>query len=450
MPTPPTPKEDLDRILASARSLGVEIDEEEALQWLTAMAATNADDVSVDTKHGIYGQKISLLDFSPDDLAYFRQIGEIVEIPDRAGVVDTALALSGSAAQSKIQTHPGDCDFFERVNIKAATRDEACLLMAEILRDKILSKATGPTYRFMEAKFGTYPFSGTREGRPIKEGTPISWNLDEVEKGRIWVEDAEGKAASLDWDGVALDPGWTKLDWVVAHPPRRSLANASNNLDVTWEAPTGEIVPLDGQLDPYFQEVYLDAESIPLFTKLAKHVAADALDGYVGQLEKEVKKYVTGHPNYGKAAKRMYNIFRLSGRYPEAAYLRELFDEPATVLYQIAAVLRTVDEASLPGSDIDQDTVSNQLDELILRVTEVLEGKQEGEIVRRLLRLHGFLAKGDAAGRGEEAEAAQEEVMAVVNTFFFDRLVALPSIKVYIQGLQGPDAGEQTFIGKKN
>ena len=42
-----------------------------------------------------------------------------------AGKVETALALSGSAAQSKIQTYPGDCDFFERVNIIAPTRAEA-------------------------------------------------------------------------------------------------------------------------------------------------------------------------------------------------------------------------------------------------------------------------------------------------------------------------------------
>src|SRR3989304_5719319 len=131
MGTVPSPREDLDRIIASAQNLGVEIDEEEALQWLAAMAVTKADEVTVDPTHGIYGQKISLLDFSPDDLVYFRQIGRIVEIPDRPGVVETALALSGSAAQSKIQTHPGDCDFFERVNIKAGTRQQACQIMAE-------------------------------------------------------------------------------------------------------------------------------------------------------------------------------------------------------------------------------------------------------------------------------------------------------------------------------
>lgn len=435
----PTPREDLERILDSAQRLGVQIDETEAVQWLTAMAASRADEVEVDTRNGVYGQRISLLDFSPQDLAYFREIGRIVEIPDRPGVVETALALSGSAAQSKIQSHPGDCDFFERVNIKAPTRADACRILADVIREKILSTRSGSTYRLMEAKLGSYPFDGKRDGKAFKKGAPISWSPAEVEKGQVLVENAEGESVSLPWSDAANDSGWTKIDWVVAHPPRRALANASNNLDITWESPDGEIVPLDGQLDPYFQEVYLDADSIPLFTKLAKHVAADALDSYVAQLEHEVRKYITEHVNYGKAAKRMYNVFRLNGHYAEAAYLRELFNEPATVLYQISALLRTVDEASLPGSDIDPATIADQLDTLIVDVVDVLEGEKEKEIVKRLLHLRSLLAdRQAAAARDTEVVGAQADVMGLVNDFFYERLVVMPSIKAYIERLRQP------------
>ena len=134
----------------------------------------------------------------------------------------------------------------------------------------------------------------------------------------------------------------------MADPVRGQLANASNMLDVTWEAPDGTITPLDGYLDPYFQEVYLEAESVPIFSKLAQHVSADALDDYVSSLEKEVKKYLTKDINYGKAAKRMYNVFRLTGRYQEAAFLRELFDEPTTMLYQVWSLIRTIDDCCQP------------------------------------------------------------------------------------------------------
>ena len=54
--------------------------------------------------------------------------------------------------------------------------------------------------------------------------------------------------------------------------------------------------------------------------KAGQHVSANALEEYVTALGKEVNKYLTKDLNYGKAAKRMYNIFRLTGRYEEAAY----------------------------------------------------------------------------------------------------------------------------------
>ena len=72
-------------------------------------------------------------------------------------LVETALSLSGSAAQSKIQTYPGDCDYFERVNIIADTKSAACTILSKILKEKILSSFQGPTFRFIEAKFGNYP-----------------------------------------------------------------------------------------------------------------------------------------------------------------------------------------------------------------------------------------------------------------------------------------------------
>jgi hypothetical protein len=209
-------------------------------------------------------------------------------------------------------------------------------------------------------------------------------------------------------------------------------------LDVTWEAPDGTITPLDGYLDPYFQEVYLQAESIPVFSKLVRHVSEDALEDYVRQLEKEVSKYVTGEANYGKAAKRMYNVFRYTGRYQEAAYLRELFDEPTTVLYQVSALVRTLDEALSPGSDISLETVHQQADQLILSVVEALEGAVEMEMVKALLNLRRALdSKDDSQEKWEaEVEGSRQAALNIVNNFFYERLTAVPGIKTYIEQLQ--------------
>ncbi|MFN2305142.1 MAG: hypothetical protein ACK2TV_15545 [Anaerolineales bacterium] len=243
----------------------------------------------------------------------------------------------------------------------------------------------------------------------------------------------DGKPLTILWEEAAQDPGWCKLDWVVGDPIRGTLANASNMLDVTWEAPDGSITPLDGYLDPYFQEVYLEATSVPIFSKLSQHVSANALDDYVKVLEGEVRKYVTKNINYGKAAKRMYNIFRLTGRYKEAIYLRELFDEPTTMLYQVWALIRTVDDAIRSKSAFKQEHLIAQADHLMLEVIRVLEDAREPEIVSKILKFRdAILRQDDYDILSAEAEAARAEVINIVNNFFYDKLTALPEIKKYI------------------
>jgi len=438
MSTSKSPAANLKKIIASAQRLGVKMDEEEALQWLTAIVATQTtDDLVVDTRSGVFGYKVTMLDFSPKDLDYFRQIGKIVEIPDRPGVVETALALSGSAAQSKIQTYPGDCDYFERVNIKAASREEACRILSDVMREKAIQTMKGPTFQLIEVKFGSYPFETVKGEVTNKSGAPIAWNAGEVSIGQFDAFKPDGTAVVIRWEDVAAQPGWCKLDWVIADPVRSRLANASNMLDVTWETPDGSIIPLDGYLDPYFQEVYLEAESIPIFSKIAQHVSADALDDYVTQLEKEVNKYLTKDINYGKAAKRMYNVFRLVGRYEEAAFIRELFDEPASMLYQVWSLIRTIEDCCDPSTPITVEQVLAQTDQLIISVVSALEGEQETEIVRLLLKLRDDLSRQKTNQQlNPDAEAARDRVINVVNNFFYDKLTSVPSIKDYIDSFQ--------------
>lgn len=434
-----SPKEDLARIIQAAQRLGVELDESDAIQWLTAISAASGGDVVVDARSGVFGHKVSMLDFDTEDLAHFRQVGELVEFSDQPGVVETALALSGSAAQSKIQSYPGDADFFERVNIIAETRQQACEILAEMIHEKALDTAQGSTFQLIEVKFGSYPEDMRRGDRRMSAGEPISWDLDSIREGRIEGTHEDGSPAKVTWEQAGGDPGWCKLDWVVADPVRKTLANASNMLDVTWQTPEGEIVPLDGYLDPYFQEVYLQAESIPLFSKLVKHVSGDALDDYVTQLESEVEKYLTRDLNYGKAAKRMYNIFRLTGRYEEAAFVRELFDEPATLLYQVWSLVRTIDDVLGDERDIPLEVLLDQAEELVLDVVGVLEGPKEREIVRQLIRLRDAIQR-DVRSEdwGAQVSAVRAELINLVNNFFYDRLTAHPEIQSYMDRFASP------------
>ena len=437
--SPQYTRESIKDVIESAERMNVELNEDEAVEWLEAIkqAKESGDDIAFCERSGVFGQNIAMLDFSLDRLDYFRKIGSLVEFYDQPGKVETALALSGSSAQSKIQRFPGDADYFERVNIIAPTHEEACGILAEIMREKALSTTQGPTYQLIEVKMGSYPVDFVKGNRTYQAESPVSWDPDEIAAGKKVGFSPDGQPMEIIWEEAAQDPGWCKLDWVVADPILGTLANASNMLDVTWEAPDGSITPLDGYLDPYFQEIYLQAESVPIFTKLAQHVSADAMDEYVEALEGEVRKYLTKQVNYGKAAKRMYNIFRLNGSYAEAVYLRELFDEPASLLYQIWSLIRTVDDAIAAKAPFQTEQLIRQAEALMMEVIRVMEDVREAEIVRRILRFRDAIHNLESyEALSAEAEAAREEVINVVNNFFYEKMTAVPNIKAYMDSVQ--------------
>nr|HID14996.1 hypothetical protein [Anaerolineae bacterium] len=434
--TPPDAQQEVEQIIRTAKMLGVEVDETDVAHWLTAMAASGTMEWEVDEEAGIYGHEITLLDFDKATLERYRRIADVVQLPDLPNV-ETAISLAGSAAQGVIQLYPGDCDYFERVNIKAETREEACRVLADLMRDKALDKFEGPGYQLIEVKFGTWKSDVVKDGERIQAGSPISWSPDEVKAGKMRVFRASGEPWEVAWEYGCLDPGWCKMDWVIAEPEKGRVVNASNMLDVTWEAPDGSITPLDGFIDPYFQEVYLEAESVPLFTKLAQHISPQALDEYVQQLTGEVYKYTHKHVNYGKAAKRTYNIFRLTGRHGAAALIRELFDEPAALLYQVWSLLDTIDDASRADSTIDRETLVQQTDELIRDVVETCEGPLETEIVMALIRLRDQIT--GRVDLGEEWATliadSRAKVEQLVNEFFKAKLMGIPEVREFLEEL---------------
>jgi hypothetical protein len=423
------------RIATSAKRLGIEFNEQELEKWIERIVTPtqqSSDILIQDT--GVFGHKVTMLDFSPQELERFRKIGKIVEFDDVPGIVETALALSGSAAQSKIQTHPGDCDYFERVNIIAPTQADASKILADIMHEKALSSLSGENYQLTSVSFGGYPTDVIRNGKTKRKGAPIKWDIQQIKTKEVVVTDLEGNPLTITWDSVMNNPGWCKLDWIVVDETRGQLSNASNVLDVTWEAPDGTLYPLDGYLDGYFQEVYLDIQSIPIFTKLVKQLSTDSIDRYIEQLHKEVTKYTTGDkPNYGKAAKRLYNILRLNGQYEAAALMRELFDEPMALLYQVHAMIKTIQEAAEYEHVFATDSLLEKTENLILSAARVLSGEEEQDIIRYLLRCYRcLLLKEVKESLADEVKSAQDRVMKVLNQFFYDKMTAIPEVKIWI------------------
>jgi hypothetical protein len=420
-------------VLAAARDLGVELDAAEAEAWIASMSSEASGSLVVDVDAGVYGHRVTMADMDDAGVDRFRRMALIVGFEDRPPEVMTALALAGSAAQGRVHRFPADCDFFERIHIRAETREAACETLASVMGDKAKGTLAGPGFRLHEVKFGTWPTDVTVGDQSVRAGSPVSWTAADVERGEVAYASADGTPAAMSWAHAARQPGWCKLDWVIADPDRGGLANASNSLDVTWEAPDGTVTPLDGFLDPYFQEVYLESESIPLFSRLVKQMGADSVADYVEILEHEVHKYTVDEPNHGKAARRLYNIFRLTGRYAEAAYIRELFDEPVGALYQLAALLRTLDDAADSPDSFHADALVREVDTLIMSAIGALEGPSEAEMVGRLLRIRDAVATQAAeASYDTDLEAARSDAMLAVDEFFSRALRAVPSIAGYL------------------
>ena len=117
-------------------------------------------------------------------------------------------------------------------------------------------------------------------------------------------------------------------------------------------------------------------------------------------------------------------------------YLRELFDEPATMLYQVWSLIRTMDDCFGEAPRFTIQQLMAHIDKLIINVVDTLEGDEESEVVRMLLRLRDTLSTENAGkALSPQAEAARAELINIVNNFFYEKLSAVPAIKGYMDSI---------------
>lgn len=430
-------REELDEIVAAARQLGVEVNAQETAQWLVAMTqAEHQDAIAHDAQTGIFGHRIALLDFDADDLAYFRRLAKRVRTVAHPNV-ESAISISGSAAQGQVQLFPGDCDFFERVHIYAPSAKAAKTILREVMRATALRAFSEPDIVLIEVNLGTYPQDVLERGEPRAAGDPITWQPQDVVNGYIDVKGRDGMLYRLYWDDVEAGKGWTYLGWIVADRERGRIALASNMLDVTWQAPDGTVISLDGSVDPYFQEIYLEASELPIFTKVARQVTPDALNAYKSMMRSQVSHYTQQEPNFGKACKRLYNLFRLTEQVQAAAYVRELFDEPTAQLYQVPGLLEAADIALRdPRAEIDRATVLKQIDAVHEHVQNAAEGKDEARILAALVRLkYDVMREPPGSDWDEILHEVRKHCAEIVNEYFRTRLLSYPAIREYVDSL---------------
>jgi hypothetical protein len=431
-----------DPILA-ARRLGIEADASEARTWMLAVESGGAaGSLGVDRGLGVFGDRIALLDFDPDDLARIRRLVPHVRMVGRDDL-ESAIAISGSSAQGRVQLFPGDADFFERVHIHAETEAAAQQVLRDAMRATAVRAFDEPDIVLVEVNLGVYGEAAVERGRPRAVGDTITWTPDDIVAGRITVEveAATGTSRTIAWDDVAIGGGWVYLGWIVADRNEGRIALASVMVDPTWEDPTGTIRSLDGAVDPLAQEIYLEPEALELVGRVDDLVASDARDAYRAAMRSEAYHYTHVDPNYAKAAKRLYNLFRVADELEAAVYVGELFDEPTARLYQVPGLLDAADLALDPDSGIDRNTVLRQLDLVAAAIADVTDGSEEARLLGQLTRLRDAALEEGREG-GDWATVLAEvrgECVTIVNDFFRARLLAYERIRELVDGL-APEA----------
>jgi hypothetical protein len=105
-------------------------------------------------------------------------------------------------------------------------------------------------------------------------------------------------------------------------------------------------------------------------------------------------------------------------------------------MYQVAALVRTLDEADRPGAAFDHETMLKQADALIMAAIAALDGRSEAAMVERLLAVRNNLRSRRGAGdRTGEVDAVKTAALDAVNDYFRERLYAVPSIAAYLEEL---------------
>lgn len=416
---------------------GIELDEAAAQHWKLAVAASDPDEIGHETATGVFGDRVALLDFDPEDLAHLRRLVPRVRLVAHPAV-ESAIAISGSSAQGAIQLFPGDADFFERAHIRASSRDEAARVLRDVLRATALRALTEPDVVLVEANLGVFTEAAAVRGRPVGAGDPVTWLPADVEAGLLRTDAGPGLASrEIQWDEVDVGRGWVYLGWIVADRAQARIRLASLMVDATWEDDAGKVHALDGAIDPLAQEIYLDPAVLPLVNRLDAEVPARAHDAYREAMRSESRHYAVVAPHYAKAAKRIYNLCRADGLLDAAAYVRELFDEPAARLYQVPGLLEAADHALDPASGIDKGIVLAQLELVAGAIAEVTDGALEAALVADVARLKRCVTgSGPADEWADVLAAVSSRSSALVDEFFRERLFANDAVREVIDSLR--------------
>lgn len=412
-------------LVAAIEAAGVAVDAP-GRAWLGAVAAALAEPGDFVVAAGFGGHELALLDFDAAAAERVRGLARLVATPAAPDLL-TGLAVTGSAAQNRIQPFPADVDFFERVHLLAPTRRAAERRLAEVVRAEALRLDTGAGIALEEVWFGRLP-DGWVPTQAHRFGSALAWRRAEVVAGEVGLRAVDGATVRLGWGEAAAEPGVVKLDWLVTDPKLGGPCRVQKVIDPTWQDPAGAIVGLDGLVDGEYQQIYLGAEGAALAARLAQRgAAAGGRARYVAAMEAAVVGYARGRPpDFGKVAKRLYNLCRLTGRWGEALLVRDLFAAPPARLHRMRAAVDVF------GAGCGSDRVPDGLAALLDDLEGVLTGDAAGLAAVAACRT----GAGDARAVRSALCALDVLLADRASDAFRSRLLAAPAIAALLAELE--------------
>lgn len=347
---------ELEELMNAARSSGFSFNEIASRGWLEAarLAVSTPGDIAQSDCGEFGGHELAMLDFDQADVDRLRAIGELVSAP-AAPELESALAIAGSEAQGAIQLFPADADYFERWHFRTETKDDAISLFAALLRKNLEKTGAIGKFRLEEVWFGR------------RNGITLAWLPTEIETETLTRTDATGATFSSTWNDAALNPGFVKIDWILLDRTLGGPGRVSKVIDATWESPKGRIESLDGSIDADYQQIYLDRRGASFAADLTAANNALLREKYLLYMEKEIAKFsAPGASDHAKVAKRLYNFCRLTGRFDEAVFLREMFDDVPARLHQLRGRLEYFQELTID----EQERLVNEIQAVVADFTK--------------------------------------------------------------------------------
>ncbi len=166
-------------------------------------------------------------------------------------------------------------------------------------------------------------------------------------------------------------------------------------------------------------------------------IPPEVRDTYLRDLEEQVRELIGTEPkDFARAAILIYDICRLRGEGDQARLVRDVFDVPAIVLYQVPPLVRTIGQMGDTSTPDAVDAVLGRIDDLTRLVVMALEGDGDADIVRRLVELRTAVTEIPDRERPDAVSSAADSLAHLVNAFFFDRLTAIPALRTYVVGLE--------------